>query len=111
MEETRRLCFCYSAQHGAVIIGIGFFIASTVASLMLAGLVLEWNDIEDNFGNERTRSCEQLTHILDAIYAITTIYHSYASHGRYKPHLDADLANILGASVTRNQKGDKTSSP
>ena len=54
MQQTRS-CFCYSPAHGAVIIGIAFFIGSTVVSLMLVGLVVEWNEvlqtIKHNNGN------------------------------------------------------------
>ena len=54
MQQTRS-CFCYSPAHGAAIIGIAFFIGSTVVSLMLVGLVVEWNEvlqtIEHNNGN------------------------------------------------------------
>ena len=64
MQQTRS-CFCYSPAHGAAIIGIAFFIGSTVVSLMLVGLVVEWNEvlqtIEHNNGNgseEEEGDCE-----------------------------------------------------
>ena len=44
MQQTRS-CFCYSPTHGAAIIGIAFYIGSTVVSLMLAGLVVEWPQV------------------------------------------------------------------
>ena len=49
-----RSCFCYSPTHGAAIIGIAFFIGSTVVSLMLVGLVVEWGEVIENI--ERNNS-------------------------------------------------------
>ena len=44
-RDGSRSCFCYSPTHGAAIIGIAFYIGSTVVSLMLAGLVVEWPQV------------------------------------------------------------------
>ena len=41
----RRSFCCYSLDHGTVIIGIVFMLASTVAVLLEIGLIAEWPDI------------------------------------------------------------------
>lgn len=51
-----RSCFCYSLEHGAVIIGITFLISSGVALLAEIGMLVEWHDIQNNFKDERMRA-------------------------------------------------------
>ena len=70
MQQQTRSCFCYSPNHGAAIIGIAFFIGSTVVSLMLVGLVVEWSEvlhqIEHNNINSTEDDCER--------YSFTILY-------------------------------------
>ena len=62
MQRQTRSCFCYSPAHGAAIIGVSFFIGSTVVALMLVGLVAEWaevlQNIERNGGGDTPGDCE-----------------------------------------------------
>ena len=62
MQRQTRSCFCYSPAHGAAIIGVSFFIGSTVVVLMLVGLVAEWAEvlqtIERNSGADAADDCE-----------------------------------------------------
>ena len=72
MQQTRS-CFCYSPNHGAAIIGISFFIGSTVVSLMLVGLVVEWGEvlhqIEHNNINSTEDDCERYS--FSILYRVT----------------------------------------
>ena len=78
--QKNRSCFCYSPNHGAAIIGIAFFIGSTVVSLMLVGLVVEWGEvvqqIEQNNGNNTEGDCERHNFswlYLDIFYRIVRV--------------------------------------
>ena len=51
MQRQTRSCFCYSPAHGAAIIGVSFFIGSTVVALMLVGLVAEWAEVLQTIGD------------------------------------------------------------
>lgn len=53
--RLKKGCCCYSLQDGAIIIGITFMMASSVALLMEVGLIAEWEDVKLSLHDKRMR--------------------------------------------------------
>ena len=56
--QKDRSCFCYSLEHGAVIIGILSMMSSAVLLLAEVAMLAEWEDIQKNFKDERMKRCK-----------------------------------------------------
>jgi hypothetical protein len=106
LGPQQRSCFCYSPPHGAAIIGIVFFIASTVMSLMLTGLILEWDEIMENFGNERTVDCERRESISSAIANKHLFFPSRSSDADSQSAHVSDPARVFSLDATRIEGGE-----